>query len=439
MIYVGVSFWGAVIIVAITWLIVSAATKSGKDNNKQSPKGDTGKQHDTEQIINDILLKSKYKLQYDNRENTTDNSVIDISGEYLKLDPISNHESLLTDQNDVPYWNEAYIYSTQSLEYSSAKIKGFYKKYKDAFLGETYLDLKGNNNYSFTLMFDLLDEYDRQPDLSILTKHMLALVKNYPKTAPCAESNLIKRAKKSGRRKTLCTAGEISIEDILQLFPDSSEWTFSDRYVEELNLSREECELFDYFESQWDSMYSSFEFMKIKHVQLFRDVTKALGEKYRNEGSSLERVIRDTALSFNIRSRNGAYDYNQSIYIYDNLPVSERINMVNSCIFRLCRNKLYERYELNSNVDIFTYAHNDKSTKAITGLLESIEQTMLPIVEALPEFTEEEQIIINSIYTTRWRQVYKEITESYKGVSREVCKLLVGYSGVSREVCKLVI
>ena len=75
LIYVGVSFWGAVIIVAITWLIVSAATKSGKDNNKQSPKADTGKQHDTEQIINDILLKSKYKLQYDKFKTKTNSFI----------------------------------------------------------------------------------------------------------------------------------------------------------------------------------------------------------------------------------------------------------------------------------------------------------------------------------------------------------------------------
>lgn len=413
LIYAGVSFWGAVLIVAMTWLIISVAKKSDKDNNKHSHTRDTDKQSDNEQIINSLLFTSEYKLQYDNNENTTDDSVIDVSGEYFKLDRISDHESPLPGQNDVPYWSRGYIYSTQSLEYASTKIKGFYKKYKEAFLAETYLDLKGNTNYSFTLMFDLLDEYDRQPDLSILTKHMLALIKNYPETAYYAESNLIKRAKKSGRRKVLCDVGETSIEDIQELFPDSREWTFSDRYAERLNLSAEECNLVDYFESEWDSMYSNFEFMKIKHVQLFRDVTKALREKYRNEGRSLERVVRNTAVSFNIRSRNGTYDYNQSIYVYDNLPVSERIKMVNSSIFRLCRNKLNERYELNSNIDVFTYTHNDKSKRAITGLLTDIEQTIMPIVEALPEFTEEEQIIINSIYTTRWRNVYKEITDSY--------------------------
>lgn len=433
MINAGIPFLVVVLIVVMTWLIIFTVTNPGKDNNEHSPKRDTDKQPDTEQIINDILLKSKYKLQYDNRENTRDNSVIDISEEYFKLDPVSDHESTLSDQNNIPYWSGGYIYSTQSLEYSGTKIKGFYKKYKDAFLSETYLDLKGNTNYSFTLMFDLLDEYDRQPDLSILTRHMLALIKNYPETAYYAESNLIKRAKKSGRRKILCTAGETSIEDVLQLFPDSREWTFSDRYVEKLNLSREECSLFDYFESQWESMYSNFEFMKIKHVQLFRDVTKALREKYRNEGSSLERVIRDTAVSFNIRSRNGAYDYNQSIYIYDNLPVSERIKMVKSCIFRLCRNKLNERYELNSKIDIFTYTHNAQSQKAITGLLASIEQAIKPIVEALPEFTEEEQIIINSIYTTRWRQVYKEITESYNNDAQSYIRDITKLAKLNRQ------
>ncbi|HHV84920.1 MAG TPA: hypothetical protein GXX42_03745 [Petrimonas sp.] len=413
LIYAGVPLWTSGLIVAVIWLIVSVAKKSGKDNNKYSHTRETHKQSDKEQIINSLLFTGEYKLPHGNDENTTDDSVIDVSGEYFKLDRISDHESPLPSQNDVPYWSREYVYSTRSLEYSSAKIKDFYKNYKEAFLTKTYLDLKGNDNYSFTLMFDLLGEYDRQPDLTILTRQMLALIKNYPETTYYAERNLIERAKKSGRRKVLCTAEETSIEDIQVLFPDSREWTFSDRYAEKLNLSAEECNLFDYFESEWDSMYSNSEFMKIKHVQLFRDVTKALREKYRKEGRSLEKTIYNTAISFNIKSRNGSYDHSQSIYIHDNLPVSERIKMVNSSIFRLCRNKLYERYGLNSNIGIFTYAHNDKSKNAITGLLTDIEQTMMSIVTALPEFTDEEEIIINSIYTTRWRNVYQQITESF--------------------------
>lgn len=340
--------------------------------------------------------------RYGNRTGTQDDSVIDITDAYLKIPNATDQKTPVFNNNRVPYWQKEYIYSTRSLEYAGERIKGFYKRFKDAFVSGDYLNLYGNENYAFTLMFDFLDEYDKQPDLTQLTTRMVALMEHYPVTSRYAEPSLISRAKKSGRWKKVCANGETSIEDIIGLFPHSREWSFSDRYAEKLGLTQSECELFTYFESKWDSMFPGFEFMKIKQVELYRMVIKDVSEK----------SIHNTAISFNINSYNGMYDHSQSVFKYNNLTIAERVRMVKNCVFRLCRNKLNERYELNGRIDIFTYEHNGSSKKEITRFLALVEPLIDPLSKALPAFTDEEETEINSVYRTRWRSVHEELKAS---------------------------
>lgn len=352
---------------------------------------------------------------------SADESIIDVTGEYVKIDRTANAEEPVKVPDGIPYWEKEYIFSTRSLDSARTEVRRFYKKYKEAFLAGIYYDLGGNDNsnYFFTLMFDLLQEYDKQPNLTLLTRQMRALSEHYPETKYYAERNLIERAKKSGRRRAQCGEGEISIDDLVILFPDSREWSFADKYADKLNLAPKECDLFDYLNSQWDSMYSNFEFMKIKHVQLYRDVIKAVKETYIADGKSFEKALTDTAESFNIKGRNGRYDYGRSIYIYDNLPTAEKIKMIHNCIFRHCRNKLYDRYELHWPIELFSHEHYAGSKSAITKLLKDIEPIIVSVVETLPEFTDEEEIIVNNSYTTRWRTFYQQIIDSFNGDIQE--------------------
>jgi len=379
---VGVPFWVSILITSIVWIISVIAQTSTKKGNAS---------------------RVSHESNWLERDDKRDDSVIDISGESIRIPPSTDQDSEIFNCDYVPYWSKEYIYSTRSLEYASARVKAFYKRFKNSFISGEYLSLDENENYAFTLMFDFLDEYDNQPDLTRLTTQMQALIEHYPVTKPYAELKLIQRAKKSGQWKKVCTNGETSIEDIMEQFPHSREWSFSDRYSEKLRLSKSEQILFDYFESKWDSMCSGFEFMKIRQVELFREVMKDVKEQ----------LIYNTAISFNFKSQNGAYDHSQSVFTYHDLTIEEKVRMVKNCIFRLCRNKLYERYELNRSVDIFTYEHNERSKKEITGLLELVGPLIDPLAKKLPEFTDEEETEVNTVYRTRWRIVHEEVKAAF--------------------------
>ncbi len=348
----------------------------------------------------------------------SDDSIIDVTGESYILEEATTDIEVEEEDSisSIPYWEHAYIYSTNSLKWSATdKIRKFYSKFKKDFLNGKYHNLNGNTNYSFTLMFDILDEYEKHKNLTLLSSQILSIIEHYPETESYAEQNLIEQAKKSGKRRNMCGENETNIDDIIELFPDSREWTFVDKYINKLNLTNDECELLEYFETQWGSFFSYFEFMKVKHVELFRDAVKAINEKYISEDSSFDKVLSDTANSFNIKTRHGRYHPKKSIYIYDNLHSTEKIKMVYNCIFRYCRNKLYDWYDLNCPVEIFSHDHTSKSKNAITQLLQEIESTVDSVVELMPDFTEDEEIIINKSYSTRWRGFYQKINASFDG------------------------
>jgi len=341
----------------------------------------------------------------------SDESIIDVTGQHHSLDNVyeETDSNLVISEKKVPFWKKEYIYSTSHLHYADVEIKHFYQEYKEAFLEGIYYDLEGNCNYAFTLMFELFYEYEKHKNLTRLTHQMLTLVKKYPHTKYYVERDLILKAKKDGRRKIQSSQDEVSIENLIDLFPDSGAWTFSDKYAKKLGLTQEENELFNYLDSRY-SFYARFEFMKIKHAELFRNVIRTVEKKYQQEGQSLENIIESLYSRY-----KPTYNHNEYTYVH-NEHIQERKKRVYLCILRHCRNKLYQRYdEFQWIVDIFSQEHSRDSKRAINELLKNIEPTITAEVEVLPELTVEEEIIINKTFTTRWRARYQKIITSFDG------------------------
>lgn len=341
---------------------------------------------------------------------TNNESIIDITGQSISIES-ANNESIQNVSNTVPYWGHSYIYNTSDLSYASEKVKKFYSKYKDEFSKGNFYDLEGSTNYSFTLMFDFLNEYQKHQDLSLLTQQMQNLITHYPETASYAQRNLINKAREADR--TLKGQKQkVSIDDIITLFPDAYEWTFVDKYARHLNLTKYECELLDFFNSRWDSFYSNFEFMKIKHVELFRNILSHLNSD--SQSKSFDEEAREIAKLFKIATNDRYYDYNSSRYGGE-MSLDDKLKEIYNCVFRLCKNILYSRYGFNSEVDVYFALESIGWRKHVTALVSKIEPIIKAKVEVLPPFTDEEEIIVNNSYTTRWRSFYKDITDSYDG------------------------
>jgi len=97
--------------------------------------------------------------------------------------------------NPVPHWNHKYIYSFSEIGEANSEQLAFYRVYKNHFLNEKYIDVKGNDNYSFILFYDLLENHNS--DTKELQSHLKKLAKYYPKTKMYGESAIIEKLEKS--------------------------------------------------------------------------------------------------------------------------------------------------------------------------------------------------------------------------------------------------
>lgn len=94
-------------------------------------------------------------------------------------------------KNSVPHWKHSYVYSFSEIRDANSEQLGFYKVYKSNFLNGKYIDVKGNDNYSFILFYDLLENHNA--DIKKLRCYLKALAKYYPKTKSYGETEIIKK------------------------------------------------------------------------------------------------------------------------------------------------------------------------------------------------------------------------------------------------------
>jgi hypothetical protein len=102
-------------------------------------------------------------------------------------------------KNPIPYWNHKYVYSFREIGEANSEQLAFYRVYKKHFLNEKYIDLKGNDNYTFILFYDLLENHSA--DIKKLQSHLKRLAKYYPKTKIYGESEIIEKLENSGNFK----------------------------------------------------------------------------------------------------------------------------------------------------------------------------------------------------------------------------------------------
>lgn len=124
-----------------------------------------------------IIVKGKVRYWNDSK-----NKIINIPKKNM---------GLLTYSEGVPIWRMKYIYSITELENANFAQRYFYKVYKQKFISGEFLDVEGNNNYSFILYFDLPKEFSGNEYSQILQNHLINLCLYYPITKLHAQSVII--------------------------------------------------------------------------------------------------------------------------------------------------------------------------------------------------------------------------------------------------------
>lgn len=122
----------------------------GKLSIRDTPVKDLGK---LKYVGGDLFLPKRFKDKVD----------IDVGGkirywndvEFERIIKPKEDLNLTQYEGEVPYWQMGYVRSRDALRYGSTTQRKFYKEFKARFLEGEYLDIKGNSNYCFILLFDL--------------------------------------------------------------------------------------------------------------------------------------------------------------------------------------------------------------------------------------------------------------------------------------------
>ncbi len=95
------------------------------------------------------------------------------------------------------FWKHQYIYSNSEIDYANSEQKNFYNYFRKCFFEGKYIDLKGNDNYAFTLFYDIIADYENSLNLSTLKERFDNLGKYYPITNNYVELYFIKILEKN--------------------------------------------------------------------------------------------------------------------------------------------------------------------------------------------------------------------------------------------------
>jgi len=330
------------------------------------------------------------------------NDIIDVTNESYDLGRIYEDE-----KQDVPYWAHHYIYSYADLSTATIEQKKFYFLFKENFLKGSYLDLKGNLNYAFILLFNLLEIYEDHKDINKLEKQLENLGHHYPKTKSYCTSFLIKILEKIGDSSRIERLYEQNSQDNY----DHDYWKFGNRYKEKLKLNNEEVELLN---KLWNpsNNFCDIEACKIEIIKLYISVFKALEEEYSDEGTTLEQIFNYIAgiyVKKQYSYQKGSVNYKYSIeetkrYFYQN-------------IFKHCENSVREIYEhkrkLNTDLSLHVPEANDKYMERVIPILEKVLPELVTKIVRKPNSATEKELY--SLNTSRWKTKFKEITEKYDG------------------------
>jgi TM2 domain-containing membrane protein YozV len=364
----------------------------------------------------DIALISSVKEEDTNQEltklNTTqtnseivnkDTSIIDITPpSYSK----STNSNLKTNYLGVPYWSHQYVYSYSEINRATDEQKRFYVIFKNSFLKGEYLDLQGNTNYAFILLFNLLDSYDNYTDVSELENHIKALGQNYPKTKSYGISFLIKKMESKG-----------DVENVSRLRNEYSnqynyydyEWRLGSRYKTKLKLNDSEVELLNKIYNP-NNNFCNIEFCLIEVLKLYISTISELKNKCIQIETTLDnqfKFVADIIARKHFRYRNGSSNYNYCI--------DSTIHEFYSIIFKYCENTVREIYGHKRKLSTETYYTPDEAKaefeeKIVSKVIESLSS----LTSKIAPINSDTEIELNSQNTTRWKIRFEELTTNFQ-------------------------
>lgn len=346
-----------------------------------------------------------------------DDSIIDVTNQVYK---IKTETDIFKTNYEVPYWKHQYVYSYAELEHATPDQKKFYAVFKSNFISGVYLDLEGNNNYAFILLFDLLNEFDLHKNIAILKSDLEKIGLHYTKTKSYANSFLVNKLNETGHKDEALKLQEQNFEYYYNRSIDYDTFDWRDKYKKSLNLSADDVTLLNKI---WypNNNFINIEFCCNEVIKLYITTISLLKEKFKTEGTTLEEElinIADIIARKHYRYRTGSQNYKYSI----DPSVTELYNT----IFKYCENCVRDVYAHKRKLNtVLKYSH-DEVTAVIEDKIVSKLDTILPTLSAnITQPDNATELELNTQNTTRWKSVFAEITANFTGTAEEFFEEMV--------------
>ncbi|SFB50664.1 tellurite resistance TerB C-terminal domain-containing protein [Algoriphagus aquimarinus] len=393
--------------------------KSIKNFQNSYPEFNIDKERKVEVSENTLLrtlspsLRKLIDSQLINSVKSGDDSIIDVTNESPSPVPKNDKRGFM----QVPTWNHKYIYSKSDLNSATSEQKIFYYHFKQKFLNGTSLDLLGNTNYAFVLLFDLLDDYRNHQNFNLLESQIISLGNNYYKTRSYGVRFLNDIKKELGIQSGFAgnfTSQKIEIKPADEFYyeaePDYIYWKVGSKYKEKLGLNEEEVKLLN---KLWESTtnFCGVEFCYFQVIRLYLDTIAAFAKQCEKSGSTLENeflIVSDLIARKIFGYRNGSANYKMS--------VKNTSDELYSTIFKLCENAVREHYghkrklsaEIRYAEPLITEHFKAKISVPFSNVINKL-------IVKIPEPDEATQKELNALNTSRWKDEFQSICDNFLG------------------------
>lgn len=360
--------------------------------------------------------ENKSKLTTDNSILTKDRSVInanesiiDVTGEVYKITPLTaNPENKTTNLSipnlSVPVWDHQYVYSYSEINSATKKQRDFYIQFRNRFLSEHFVDLEGNTNYAFILLFDLLNDYENHKNLYKLENQLQKLSEWYPKTKSYAVTFLAEKMETAGNFESATRLKN----DYQNTYYDF--WKLGNKYKTKLSLTDDQVKKLNKLSYSGNNFFN-IEYCCFEIIKLYLSVITELENKYNLEKTTLEEQFLSVADT--VARKHFRYRLNSQNYKYCIESTSEEIY---SIIFKHCENAVREHYGHKRKISAEGYyTHPEIKTEFETRIVEKTKEVISKSIPQIALPDEATEIELYTRNTNRWKTKFAVLTANYNG------------------------
>jgi TerB-C domain len=392
-------FWIIVIIIILAIVITSSNSKKDLKKTNSYP------------YVPPVKSNTQSQAQWKytgTKPGSRDNSIIDVTGNSYTIQ--NENINLSKSEYGVPTWSHQYVYSYSEINGVSSEQKTFYDFFKSRFLNGIYLDVEGNSNYYFILLFDLLDDFDRHKDLNKLETQLNTLAKYYPKTKPYTRSFIIRKLELIGDKDGL---ERVNVQENSSINYYSGDYTVEYRlgkqYKDKLNLSSQEVSWLNKF---WNpsNVFLGIEGCCIETIKLYLTTLKELNKQLKKKETTIAKEVE----FFKTETQKYHNSNNNPYWGYDTSYLKEKAETeVYLTIFKRAENTVRQSFGHKRKIaSEFPYSDQPLIQEFENRLGFYVNQILQTYSISIEKPDEKTEIVLNAQNVNRWKIKFEQLEKS---------------------------